>query len=108
MRSVVVNPSLRLGLNVLINSVLCVLLILAALLREMPEFWLNSGGYPVLLRECVYWLFYPGMIVCGMLTVAGIGGAWRLLLREPGIGSIFLMVCGLEMLAVTAVVLIVL
>jgi hypothetical protein len=46
------------------------------------------------------------MIVCGMLTVAGTGGSWRLLLREPGIGSIFLMVCGLEMLAVTAAVLI--
>ena len=107
-QGVVANSYFRLGLYVLINGVLCVLLILAAVLREMSEFWLNSGGYPVLLRECVFWLFYPGMIVCGMLTVAGTAESWLLLPCEPRKGLIFLVFCGLEMLALMAVVVIVL
>ena len=27
--------------------------------REMDEFWLNSSGYPLWLRECVLFTFYP-------------------------------------------------
>ena len=27
--------------------------------REMDEFWLNAGGYPIWLREFVLFTFYP-------------------------------------------------
>ena len=100
------NLYFRTGLYLLLNSILCVLLILAAVLRETPEFWLNFGGYPVLLRESVFWLFYPGMIVCGMLTVAGTAESWLLPPCEPRMGLIFLASCRLKLLALAAAVLI--
>ncbi|MGK0463713.1 MAG: hypothetical protein ACJAT5_000110, partial [Lentimonas sp.] len=44
----------------------CFILLLLSLLlaqctlwREMDEFWLNSGGYPIWLRECLMVLYYP-------------------------------------------------
>lgn len=40
------------------------LLSIAAWLKERPEFWLNSGGYPVWCREAVLVLFYPWLIGC--------------------------------------------
>lgn len=42
-----------------------------AWLRETPEFWRNSGGYPLLLRDAVLVLFYP-LLVVSVLTVAGL------------------------------------
>ena len=38
-------------------------------LRETPEFWLNSGGYPLWLRELTPPLYYP----CLLLLMAATG-----------------------------------
>ena len=40
-----------------------------SLLRETHGFWLNSGGYPVLLRDVVLVFFYPllGITVLGLI-----------------------------------------
>lgn len=51
------------------NQILITLLALAAVWRETPEFWRNAGGYPVLLRECVYFGFYPLMTLTGLLCL---------------------------------------
>lgn len=32
-------------------------------LKESPSFWLNSGGYPVALREFVLNFYYPAMLL---------------------------------------------
>ena len=44
----------------------CIFLLLMTLLlaqlviwREMDEFWMNAGGYPIWLREFVLFTFYP-------------------------------------------------
>lgn len=44
---------------VVANGPAVVALFAMALLREEPLFWRNAGGYPVLLREVVFWSFYP-------------------------------------------------
>jgi hypothetical protein len=45
-----------------------------ACLREDPMFWTHRGGYPVLLRDLVYFMFYPLGFLFGwyviMLTFA--------------------------------------
>jgi hypothetical protein len=70
------EPILWLVLALLGNGILCVMLVVAAVLRETPEFWLNAGGYPVMLRGCVRWLFLPCMLAC----LSGVaGGAWALI-----------------------------
>ncbi len=44
----------------------CILLALAVL-RESQAFWLNSGGYPVWLRELVESGFYPYLLCLSVL-----------------------------------------
>lgn len=41
------------------NTFLVMILLEAAWLRETKQFWLNSGGYPVLLRDLVKFAFPP-------------------------------------------------
>lgn len=41
------------------NTLLVMMLFEAAWLRETKQFWLNSGGYPVLLRDLVKFAFPP-------------------------------------------------
>lgn len=57
---------------------LAVLLCFAAL-REQPEFWHNSGGWPVLMRQFVLVSFYPLLAVeagvLGMLSASALGGS---------------------------------
>lgn len=43
----------------LVISVLGIVLIGFAVLREKPEFWTYAGGYPILLRDIVRWTFTP-------------------------------------------------
>lgn len=60
---------------------------LFAMLRECGEFWRNSGGWPVLLRELVLIGFYPGLFIdiCSLLVFTGLVMARR----KPGeLGSL--------------------
>ena len=41
----------------------CVLLWFS-FLRETHSFWLNSGGYPILLRDLVLIFYYPLLLLC--------------------------------------------
>ncbi len=63
------------GLNLMAGSVL----LISAVLRETPEFWRNAGGFPVLLREVVSVVFYPGMVMfaIGVLSSTWIVLRWR-------------------------------
>jgi len=60
-------------LNLLLGSVLLV----AAALRETPLFWRNAGGFPVLLRELVLLLFYPGLMLLAIGVLWSTWTAWR-------------------------------
>ena len=89
-----------------INSILCGMLLAASVLREIPEFWMNKGGYPVLLRECVYWLFYPCLAVCFSGIV---GSAWislKMRQRNAGGSQWVMNFCGLQVLLFMAVLMI--
>jgi hypothetical protein len=55
----------------------CVLL-LVAWLRETPEFWRNSGGASIALREMVRVLFFPSLL--GLATAQVM--LWAVLLRS--------------------------
>lgn len=59
------SPVLGLGLG---------LLAIAAWLKERPEFWLHSGGYPVWCRDAILILFYPWLLGClaGLLVWQGL------------------------------------
>jgi hypothetical protein len=46
-----------------VGILLNLLLLVFVSLRETPHFWLNSGGYPVVLRAVVYWLYYPLLVI---------------------------------------------
>jgi hypothetical protein len=61
------------GLNVLTGM----LMLFAALLRETPAFWRNAGGFPLLLREVVLLLFYPGLLVLAIGVLLSTAIAWR-------------------------------
>lgn len=39
------------------------LLLLEGILKEMPLFWRNEGGYPVLFRHWVLYSFYPAFFM---------------------------------------------
>jgi hypothetical protein len=58
--------------------------LLFAVLREQPDFWLNAGGYPVWLREVVREGFYP-LLVAGFGVLAALG---VLFMREPAHGPL--------------------
>jgi len=54
---------IEVGLFLFANSVGGLLLLISALLRELPEFWRNSGGYPLLL------LVLAGTSACTVMTM---------------------------------------
>ncbi len=55
-------------------------------LRETHEFWLNAGGYPILLRDIVLVCYYPLMIL-NFCTLIGLAFT---LCAKPGIPRGFL------------------
>jgi hypothetical protein len=65
---------LAIGLG--LNFVFLLCLLVGAILREDEGFWLNSGGYPVILRVLVRHGFYP--LLCLALMI--LFGALLLLL----------------------------
>jgi hypothetical protein len=78
-------------------------LILFATLREQPDFWHNSGGWPVWLRDLVLVSFYP--LLAGSLCILGALSAFALLL--PGNSRTLraakgIMLLGLWLLATSA------
>jgi len=46
-----------------------VVLLWFSCLRETREFWFNSGGYPVLLRDVVRIFYYPLLAFCFLGTL---------------------------------------
>ena len=56
-----------------ISLMLGVALIFLSMLRETPMFWRNAGGFPVILRDLVWLLFYPGLLG---LTAACVTHSW--------------------------------
>ena len=80
--------------SAVVGSLACVLLWFS-FLRENPQFWRNSGGYPIFLRDLVLVGFYPLLVV----TVFGLAGltAFCARIRMPsGFGcfeSLVIFVC---------------
>jgi len=91
-----------------LNFLLGVLLIGGALLRENPMFWRNAGGYPVLLREIVYLVFYPGLLgyFVGVVGISWI--AFRLLGAGFRSGGFLLFVSLVQGLLLVTILLIIL
>ncbi|MDB6070554.1 MAG: hypothetical protein JWL81_1725 [Verrucomicrobiales bacterium] len=59
-----------------------------AVYREQPEFWRNSGGYAIWLRELVLLSFYPGMLVAligQILLTRGLFTGWKGSARSWGL-----------------------
>jgi hypothetical protein len=59
----------------------CVLLWFSYL-RESHSFWLNSGGYPILLRDIVLMFYYP-LLALSSVGVVGLTIGALLTLRMP-------------------------
>jgi len=51
-------------------------------LRETREFWFNSGGYPILLRDIVRVFYYPLLAFC-LLGTLGLTTALCAKIRMP-------------------------
>jgi hypothetical protein len=67
------RSAIEVGLYLFGSGVGEVLLLISVLLRELPEFWLNRGGYPLLLRQLVRYVHYPLLfLVFGGLTVCSV------------------------------------
>jgi len=73
-------------------------LFVTTLLREMPEFWRNAGGYPVFLRELVYIVHYPLLVVVLGGLAAGSLLSLRCFATQRGLGAGLLMVAALQWL----------
>lgn len=60
-------------------------MLISAVLRETPVFWRDTGGFPVLLREIVLLVFYPGVLLLaiGVLRSTWIAWRWRQDSRLP-------------------------
>jgi hypothetical protein len=97
-----------LGVPVLGNGVLCGLLLVAAVLKETNEFWLNAGGYPLLLREAVLWLFYPFGLVCLVGVASGTLASVKLVARRAPLGWLLFVLCSFQTLLLLAVLVVVL
>ena len=65
------SPTVSLSLVILVavSLVLGVTLVIFAQLRETPEFWLNSGGFPIPLRHFVKDTYWALMVVDGSVLV---------------------------------------
>lgn len=80
---------LRAGL-LLGNTVLGVLLVGAACLRETPLFWTHAGGYPVGLRFLVRFGFFPLWLAVAVVTLGVLGRGLASLRREGMTGLLSL------------------
>ena len=58
-------------LAVMLNIFLGLAVLGGAMLRETPQFWKNTGGFPIWLRDAVFFLFYPGLAL-SLVLAAGI------------------------------------
>jgi len=79
-----------------VNGMAGLLLFASTVLRETPEFWRNEGGYPVFLRNLVYFGDYPLLILVFSGTTAGTLLAWRLLGSHRGIAIGLLLLSALQ------------
>ena len=81
-----------------LNTGLVLLLLLAGWWREIPRFWTNAGGYPVLLRALVRFSFWPGW----GLDVLLVGAAGMVNLRHrrdhPALMRAGLMLAAMQLL----------
>jgi hypothetical protein len=90
------------------NGMAGLVLLVSSLLREMHEFWLNSGGYPVFLRAMVLHLHYPLFFLVFGSTAAVSLMSLRYFAEDRRAGRGLLLMCGLQWLLFTAIVVIML
>jgi len=79
-----------------VNGMAGLLLFASTVLRETPEFWRNSGGYPVFLRNVVYFAHYPLLFLVLGGTTAGTLLALRHFVHERAIGGGLLLLSALQ------------
>lgn len=77
-----------------VNSVVGGLVLIAALLREDSLFWRNAGGYPVWVRDLVYALYYPSLLVY-LAGVVGLSWFALRLLAGGHKSGVFLFLLGM-------------
>ena len=77
--------------------------LVGALFRETPLFWLNVGGYPVELRDLVLANFYPSFAVYFFGLMFGSVVGWQLLRARRRSGGILLLACMLNWLLFAAI-----
>jgi hypothetical protein len=82
----------------LANGAAGLLLFTTTVLRESLQFWRNSGGYPVWLRNLVYFAHYPLLFLVLGGTAAGSLLAWRLFARQRGVGGGLLLLSAFQWL----------
>jgi len=91
------------GILLFFNGVTGLLLLMSSVLRETPDFWRNYGGYPVLLRQLVFYLHYPLLLLVFGGTAAGTIMALRYFAGNRGAGGgRMLFLCALQWLVFTA------
>ena len=79
-----------------VNGMAELLLFASTVLRETPQFWRNSGGYSVFVRNLVYFGDYPLLALVFSGTAAGTLLAWRFLSSHRGIASGLLLFSALQ------------
>lgn len=92
----------ELGWLILSAGMVCLsaALLAFACYREQPEFWRNSGGYALWLRELVLLSFYPGVLISflGQIFLTrslfagwqGSARSWGLQMGMVGVGWLLL------------------
>jgi hypothetical protein len=89
----------EIGVLLFFNGVAELFLLMSAVLRETPEFWRNEGGYPIPLRELVFYLHYPLLLLVFAATTAATVMSLRFLAENRGAGGgRMLFLCGLQWL----------
>ena len=89
-------------------TTLGLMVLAAALLRETPLFWHNSGGYSEDLRALVQIAFYPAVAIYLIGLMSGSFFGWQLLRAGRRSGGVLLLACSFNWLlfaAITTVVL---
>ena len=87
-------------------SILGLVLLAGAALRETPLFWRNEGGYPEALRALVLAGFFPAYVLYFLGLSGGSLAGWRQLRTDKLSGALLLLGCSLNWLlfAVTTTV----